>query len=314
MIPTYLHEVVPPPWRDFAKLDSVGAPKRAYAVEPLRGGNPPTTLKVALSARALRLLWDLNRILPDRVDAQGRIVWVLEEPVSSTKLQWLDALPRASRKGTSPIYERTSDYRRAASYEDSVRIHTIVADPSFGHWLTYPTKDDLRAAKAAAAPKVDQDMNEAERQVRASRDRNALADFTIRTCPACFRDIKATDGTIADHGFTIQRGYRKGSCSGVGQRPFEVSPQGTAREVGALLRMRVQLQEKIKDLQDPRELFAAQRALDMLDGDGFGSWRWLTAAVQDWQPSDPNRPAVGAPRLTRARVQRVTLEDARRLS
>jgi hypothetical protein len=58
-------------------------------------------------------------------------------------------------------------------------------------------------------------------------------DPAVRTCGACFRDIKATSGygkrswpylnKIVDHGYTIRSGWRQGSCWGVNRLPLEES-------------------------------------------------------------------------------------------
>jgi hypothetical protein len=66
---------------------------------------------------------------------------------------------------------------------------------------------------------------------RPARARDYRTDLTIRTCPVCFRDIKAsghTHGLIADHGYQIsERGWsgyggsRIGSCQGVSEQPWE---------------------------------------------------------------------------------------------
>jgi hypothetical protein len=68
------------------------------------------------------------------------------------------------------------------------------------------------------------------------RARDYRTDLSIRTCPCCFRDIKAsghTHGLMADHGFTIDGrdwsgwgGERQGGCPGVGLVPWERSPDG----------------------------------------------------------------------------------------
>ncbi len=60
-------------------------------------------------------------------------------------------------------------------------------------------------------------------------------DPAVRTCGACFRDIKATSGygtrsapyhnKIVDHGYTIRSGWRQGSCWGVGRLPLEESKE-----------------------------------------------------------------------------------------
>jgi hypothetical protein len=71
------------------------------------------------------------------------------------------------------------------------------------------------------------------------------SDPDVATCPACFRDIKATSGFMADHGYEIKGrsyygvgrysgGYRSGSCRGVGKQPWEVSPKGAEDELAGL--------------------------------------------------------------------------------
>lgn len=78
-----------------------------------------------------------------------------------------------------------------------------------------------------------------------TRARDYRTDLTIRTCPCCFRDIKAsehTNGLIADHGFTIEgRGWsgwggaRMGGCSGVGRLPWEKSCEPAQEMITFLL-------------------------------------------------------------------------------
>lgn len=79
-----------------------------------------------------------------------------------------------------------------------------------------------------------------EEEGRPARSVARFTDFTIRTCQICFRDIKATQGVMADHGFqirgrerqaswynrrvsTMAGGFRTGSCPGTGFPPFEIS-------------------------------------------------------------------------------------------
>ena len=63
------------------------------------------------------------------------------------------------------------------------------------------------------------------------------------TCPACDRLMKLRNGLIVNHGFTRQEGFHKGRCPGVGQKPWEVSPEGRIHLISELRDMQRQLRE-----------------------------------------------------------------------
>lgn len=98
---------------------------------------------------------------------------------------------------------------------------------------------------------------------RPVRSRDYLTDLTIRTCPVCFRDIKAsghTHGMMADHGYTIQGrsywmsdfggGHRSGSCEGVNVLPWEKACDPAKEEIERLERLSESLMTCLTDLRD----------------------------------------------------------------
>jgi len=166
------------------------------------------------------------------------------------------------------------------------------------------------------------------------RARDYRTDLTIRTCPCCFRDIKASKHTgfrMADHGFTIHGrdwsgwgGYRTGSCKGVDRLPWEKSPDATKEMIPGLIAFSDHLVKRFqagppKTLQHPSYPFASRaekiidathpkwatavdywksnllRALSELWNGHYGSIPWYRAAVRTWKPVADDVPAVGAP-------------------
>jgi hypothetical protein len=93
---------------------------------------------------------------------------------------------------------------------------------------------------------------------RPARARDYRTDMTIRTCQGCFRDIKATDGTMADHGYTINRanmystGQRMGSCTGVGHVPYEAGFDQIADMLLAELNGSRESEARLDDLRTGR--------------------------------------------------------------
>lgn len=166
-----------------------------------------------------------------------------------------------------------------------------------------------------------------------ARARDYRTDLEIRTCPCCFRDIKAsvyTGWAIADHGFTIGGrdhwsgwgGYRTGSCKGVGRVPWEQSPYATEEMIPAMLKHSEALALELVDgppaklahpsqSRHPGEKIdathsewetavrywrnAMTRALADLWTGHYGSIPWYRAAVRTWEPVGDDVPAVGAP-------------------
>ena len=166
------------------------------------------------------------------------------------------------------------------------------------------------------------------------RARDYRTDLTIRTCPCCFRDIKASEHTgfrMADHGFEIHGrdwsgwgGYRTGSCEGVDRLPWEKSPEATKEMIPGLVAFSDRLvkrfqagppktlphpsypfisrAEKYIDATHPKWATAVDywkrkllRALSDLWNGHYGSIPWFRAAVRTWKPVADDQIAVGAP-------------------
>lgn len=164
--------------------------------------------------------------------------------------------------------------------------------------------------------------------------RNALTDFSIRTCPVCFRDIKVgNDYRMVLHGY--QRpgtGQVHGSCPGVGEPPFERSPDATRRELAKLERWSVGTVEAMRRFVRTRPRIKTVRKewrggqaietehwvepsdptykdefrttlhnsftsdLRYFWSGGFGSIPWLRMAIRTWRgPYPDDKPMVGAP-------------------
>ena len=169
------------------------------------------------------------------------------------------------------------------------------------------------------------------------RARDYRTDLTIRTCPCCFRDIKASEHTgfrMADHGFQIQGrdwsgwgGWRSGSCKGVDRLPWEKSPDATKEMIPSLVAFSDELVRRYRSdppakLMHPSprvyseygtEIDATHpkweaaviawrkqtlRDLGSLWTGRYGSIPWFRAAVRTWKPVADDVPAVGAPLCT----------------
>jgi len=165
-----------------------------------------------------------------------------------------------------------------------------------------------------------------------ARARDYRTDLEIRTCPCCFRDIKAsgyTDGAIADHGFTINGrgwsgwgGYRTGSCKGVGRLPWEQSPEATKEMIPAMLAHSAALARELTEgppakLAHPSQSrhpgekidaahpewasavrswrYTLTRELADLWTGNYGSIPWYRCTIRTWKPVADDVPAVGAP-------------------
>lgn len=128
---------------------------------------------------------------------------------------------------------------------------------SIDRWLMDMLRDDearVESIRAQAAALLGVPL---QKQTGPKRTRDYLTDFTIRTCPVCFRDIKATDnGRIVHHGFTIEGrdsgghgGYRRGACPGTGALPWERSPQGLKRGIPAVEAQAARALERLRGLR-----------------------------------------------------------------
>jgi len=167
------------------------------------------------------------------------------------------------------------------------------------------------------------------------RARDYRTDLTIRTCPVCFRDIKASDhtqGFMADHGFIIRPGYRTGHCPGTGLLPWETSCEPAIEEIESLLAYSATVVAKLAALESGRvktltangsydwktqtyvevvltpadgrkwegalkqRVNTTRREIAHLWGKHYPSIPWMRMAVRTWTPVLGTTPAVGAPR------------------
>lgn len=201
-------------------------------------------------------------------------------------------------------------------------------------------RDDWREANKAArkvlkglASKVLGLEDPDERKGHPPRARDYRTDLTIRTCPVCFRDIKASDhthGKIADHGYTIDPGYRTGSCAGTGRLPWEKSCDPAVEEIPHLLAYSERVEARLAALTSgevtelkvrgsydwkTREyewvavgpddyrwesalrsaVTDAKRTLVNLWNGHYGSIPWMRMAVRTWEPVADDHIAVGPP-------------------
>ncbi len=161
------------------------------------------------------------------------------------------------------------------------------------------------------------------------------------TCQVCWNAQALTaSGVMHHHGYRRPGiGYIFGDCPGVNELPWEVD---CAIARSTLADWRAQRRGILADLErinagayaDPLMVEGAKgaekiapdhpaysRALDAhtlriesilrrLEGFGFGSIRWLAAAVALWQPAPKGDNPVGAPRIPRDVVATYPLEDA----
>ena len=97
------------------------------------------------------------------------------------------------------------------------------------------------------------------------------------TCPACDRVMKLKGGLIVNHGFTVREGVRIGQCPGVGQKPWEVSPEGRIHHIKELKDHRTRLQQS--DTKD-------QRLIDQLVGIVTKKIATNQFLVDRWEPED----------------------------
>lgn len=177
---------------------------------------------------------------------------------------------------------------------------------------------------------------------RPARARDYRTDLTIRTCPCCFRDIKAsghTSGKMADHGYEIRGrdygswgyggGYRSGGCAGVGELPWEKSPEPVKGVISELSGRSKFLEGYLSDLKGGKVLTLIvkegwgenQRVVTLTPDHGYkwtsalngriqeveselrslwngfyGSIPWYRMALRTWQPVPDDHIAVGAPK------------------
>lgn len=199
---------------------------------------------------------------------------------------------------------------------------------------TYDFDKDVRAVWISKASELMGLPDPALLEDLPSRARDYRTDLTIRTCPCCFRDIKASEHTgfrMADHGFQIQGrdwsgwgGWRSGSCKGVDRLPWEKSPEATKEMIPGLIRFSDELVRRYRSdppakLMHPSpqvyseygtEIDATHpkweaaviawrkqtlRDLGSLWTGRYGSIPWFRAAVRTWKPVGDDVPAVGAP-------------------
>ncbi len=191
---------------------------------------------------------------------------------------------------------------------------------------TYAFDKDVRAVWISKASELLGLPDPALLEGLPSRARDYRTDLTIRTCPCCFRDIKASEHTgfrMADHGFQIHGrdwsgwgGYRTGSCKGVDRLPWEKSPDATKEMIPGLVAFSDRLVERVKagppaklklhgseiDATHPEWATAVRywkhnllRALGELWNGRYGSIPWFRAAVRTWKPVADDQIAVGAP-------------------
>ena len=113
-------------------------------------------------------------------------------------------------------------------------------------WLSYNGRHapgEQRRIQIAVSGLMGVPVPRDPRDPRPVHRRDAQTDFSIRTCPICFRDIKATKGVMADHGYHLVGrdysnfgGWRSGSCHGVGKRPWEVSPDALRATIPGMVK------------------------------------------------------------------------------
>jgi hypothetical protein len=230
------------------------APVQVIAPNP--HAPPITTQAAALSPAVKKALHALNAMTPTSVDERGRPTWTISytalsddkaERAKETLAERLEGAYRIGRVFTRfPEPESMGDFR----YE----LRVTARPEQFAAYLAYPDRNEIKATQEAvrAAKHAElADMTPEEREIREGRDRNVMTDFTIRTCPDCFRDIKATGRhhTIVDHGFNIRHGYRHNQCDGVERLPFERSPEGTRARLVRTLAQRDALAAQLHKLQ-----------------------------------------------------------------
>lgn len=177
--------------------------------------------------------------------------------------------------------------------------------------------------------------------LKPQRDRNYLTNLDLRTCAACFRDIMCSTHThrlIADHGYTIQTGWREGSCYGSGKPPWE-RPAGRKIAEEYLHRLETEWEPRLRrtwerlddddtaqlivfeveDRSAPRRgvtkevrfgdlewdkarsaaLYRARKNLEEVWRPGYGSIPWYRAALRTWEEIPWGEPAIGAPDIPR---------------
>lgn len=213
----------------------------------------------------------------------------------------------------------THGYAKVPEYAYSYGIYLHVPDAqrdvarAFQLWLK------AAAAKKLGAPTIEEERAEGERA------RDYKTDFTIRTCPVCFRDIKATKGVMADHGYTVQWHSFQGRCPGVRAKPWEVSPAATEKYLKQLIEHAESVRKRIETVgkdghalhienfrtkkletvepNDTRYPRIAEQMREKLQSElrqivspRFGGIPWYRMAIRTWTPGSADAPAVGAPR------------------
>jgi len=156
-------------------------------------------------------------------------------------------------------------------------------------------KEEHWAAKAAAQKAIVELASKAlgledpdERAGLPTRSRDYRTDLTIRTCPVCFRDIKAsghTHGLMADHGYTINGrdysgygGERMGSCTGTGRLPWEKSCDPAKEFTTGLLDLSKRVEDSLEALTTGK--------VTKLKVNGDYNWKTRTYAKVEVTPAD----------------------------
>ncbi len=149
-------------------------------------------------------------------------------------------------------------------------------DPCLTAMILFLNDWDAAAATLAASKK---DAIKGRKPSTTPRKSKIRTIENTGTCPCCGRNIKLRyDGKMVDHGFRLQYGFRNGMCPGVGELPWEVSPEGKAKMVKAFLHHLTKLREDVEFLQcepdaDPRQV---QRDLARVESE----IRYFTRSVE----------------------------------
>jgi hypothetical protein len=133
--------------------------------------------------------------------------------------------------------------------------------------------------------------NPNERAGLPPRARDYRTDLTIRTCPCCFRDIKASEHTskrMADHGYTINGrdwsgygGFRQGGCRGGGRDPWEKSCEPAKEQVEALIDLSSRVEARLYALEN-----GEVTELTVVDQSKTYNWRTEPKPTKTVTPDD----------------------------
>jgi hypothetical protein len=174
----------------------------------------------------------------------------------------------------------------------------------------HPSAEDDSAAYAAAkaylADKASELLGLESPSARSGlpvRARDYRTDLTIRTCPVCFRDIKAsghTNGLIADHGYTIDPGYRTGHCAGSGELPWEKSCDPAVEEIVSLLKYAANIKARLANLKGDKVASLIVRGEYDWKTRSYGKVTLTSADGRDWKAA--LKTAIWAAELTHTRL------------